>query len=551
MSDPVRAAGAAPWVRAVVLGLALVALMTAPTITRPTSVGRVDTNDGRFSIWNVAWISHAILSPDDRVLDANIFSPHTGTLAYSELNLVAGLFGLPFYLVTGDPVAALNGSIFVALVLAFVWMAALVRHLTGSEAAGLVAATAYTFCPYASARTAHVQLLMFFVFPVLLLALHRLTEAPSAGRGVVLGVVLAVAALACGYYGLFGGLALGLMGLALARRAPRYWAGLAAAATVAGGLVYPVFRAFQQARELSGAELRPQTDDDARVYSANISAWLASGAFAHEWWLPRLAAWQPWKDVLFPGAVLLILTAAGVWSSLSRPSSRRVGVAYLALVFAAVWASFGPDAGLYSLLHATVPGMSLLRAPARLGILAVFAMAVLAGFAVAHWSQRRRWLPVVLVLLLVGELGVKTAEWGWPSWPLKTVPPVSAAYRRLAELPRGVLVEFQFPYVSSNYHNHAKAMFWSAYHWQPLVNGYSDVIPPDFHEIALPINGFPDPESFAIMRARQVRYVLWHADDYRGRPLEIVSERIARYEEQLKPIMRTPDIWLYEIVKWP
>jgi hypothetical protein len=131
------------------------------------------------------------------------------------------------------------------------------------------------------------------------------------------------------------------------------------------------------------------------------------------------------------------------------------------------------------------------------------------------------------------------------------MPPLSPAYRRLAELPRGVLVEFQFPYQSSNYHNHATAMFWSTFHWQRLVNGYSDLIPPDFNEIARPINEFPSPASFAIMKARDVRYVLWHVDYYQGRPLEVIQERLAKYPDELRPILKTPDIWLYQIVKWP
>ena len=57
---------------------------------------------------------------------------------------------------------------------------------------------------------------------------------------------------------------------------------------------------------------------------------------------------------------------------------------YVTLSVAALWASFGPKLGLYSLLAAVVPMMSLLRTPVRLGIVVVFALAVLAGFGVRH-----------------------------------------------------------------------------------------------------------------------------------------------------------------------
>ena len=58
----------------------------------------------------------------------------------------------------------------------------------------------------------------------------------------------------------------------------------------------------------------------------------------------------------------------------------------------ALWASFGPSLGLYTLLSKLVPGMSLLRAPARFGVVVIFALAVLAGFGFARLEKRNKWL---------------------------------------------------------------------------------------------------------------------------------------------------------------
>ncbi|MEO8484372.1 MAG: hypothetical protein ABI634_19350 [Acidobacteriota bacterium] len=544
--------GWGPAVRAAVIGALLVLVMTAPTLTHLTTVGRVDTNDGRFGIWNIAWIAHALTTDPKHILDANIFYPHTGTLAYSELNLVAGVLGLPWYVVTHNPLAALNGAVASALWLAFVLMWALVRRLSESDGAGLVAATAFTFCPYVASKTAEIQLLMIFVFPLVALAFHRCRERPGVGRAVELGGALAISALACGYYGLFAGCALGLLVLVFADRSPRYWGALVVAVVVAAALVFPVYRAFTHAREASGAVLAPHAEAEVRGYSSHLSDYFASSSAAHDWWLPSLARWKPWVEVLFPGLGVLLFAAICLAGYAGADVARRrqtLGYALLAVM--AAWASFGPALKLYSILDAVVPGMSLIRAPARFGIVVTFALSVLAGLGVARVSARRRWLPAVLVLLVASELGVRTAEWGWPSWPLRVADPPSVAYRTLATLPRGVFVEFQFPYVSSNYHNHATAMFWSTYHWQPMVNGYSDVIPPDFDAIALPINGFPDPASFAIMKERQVRYVLWHVDYYQGASRDVLLDRLARFTSNLRPIVQTQDTWLYEIVQWP
>lgn len=537
--------------RAAAIGALLVVVMTAPALTHPTSVGRVDTNDGRFSIWNIAWIDHALLTDPAHLLDANIFSPHTGTLAYSELNLVAGVLGLPWYIATRSPLAALNGAAGTALWLAFVLMWALVRRLSGSDGAGLVAATAYTFCPYVASKTAEIQLLMVFVFPLVMLAYHRCQARPGPATALHLGLALAVAALACGYYGLFAGCALVLVALVFGHRSARYWIALGGAGLVAAVVVFPVYHAFTQARMASGAALGSHSREEIQGYSSRVSDYLASSSLAHDWWLPALARWTPWVEVLFPGFGVLVFAGIGIATYAGAAvTQRRQILAYVLLAFVAAWASFGPAMGLYAVLDAVVPGMSLIRAPARFGVVVTFALAALAGFGVAHVARHRRWLPVVLVLAIACELGVKT-EWGWPSWPLRLSPAPSPAYRALAALPRGVFVEFQFPYERSNYHNHAQAMFWSTYHWQPMVNGYSDVIPPDFDAIALPINAFPDPASFAIMKARQVRYVLWHVDYYQGASREVLIARLAKYPLNLRPIVKTSDTWLYEIVQWP
>ena len=105
------------WARTIALAVGLVFVFTYPTLPGLSHMGRLDTSDGRYSIWNVGWIDHALTTDPAHLLDANIFYPHTGTLAYSELNLVAGVLGLPAYLVTHNAIAALNFAIAVALVL--------------------------------------------------------------------------------------------------------------------------------------------------------------------------------------------------------------------------------------------------------------------------------------------------------------------------------------------------------------------------------------------------------------------------------------------------
>ncbi|MGE5834767.1 MAG: hypothetical protein ACM4AI_09830 [Acidobacteriota bacterium] len=544
---------------AVALGAVLAAILTYPTIIQPGSVARVDTDDGKFSVWNVAWVAHALLTDPQHVFDANIFYPHTGTLAYSEANLVAGALAAPVYFVTGNPLAAHNVVVFVILVFAFVAMWALVRHLTGSWTAALVTATAFAFSPYVASKTAHIQLLMVWVFPAVMLAFHRFAESPGLGRGVVLGLSLAAAALSCGYYGIFAGLAVGLAAVWFAIGQPdhrRYWLGLAAALIVSAVIVAPALRPYLQLRAEAGAR-RVVNFDEARDFSANLRAYLSSPSHVHEWindrWLRRLG---PMREGLFPGLIVSLFAVAGIWAvrrsggasnRMSIRSPTRIVSFYLAVALLAVWASLGPVAGLYTWLTESVPFMSFLRAPGRFGVVVVFALATIAGFGLARLLSDRRsgWLAAALVAAVAIEVAAVP-------WDLREPAPLPEAYRRLAQLPRGGVVEFHFPYKSSDLFHHARYMFTSIWHWQPLINGYSDFIPQDFRDMAVPINGFPDPESFRILREHQARYVVIHLNTYNDpEKRAVLLARFPAYQDYLRLIVSDGQTILYEIERWP
>ncbi|HEY6357161.1 MAG TPA: hypothetical protein VIX35_02890, partial [Vicinamibacterales bacterium] len=108
------------WLLVILVGLAITTFITWPMVPHLGSVGRLDSGDGRLSIWNIGWVDHAILTDPAHLLDANIFWPHRGTLAYSEMNLVAGVLGLPAYAFTHNAVAAHNTAVLTALLLSMI-----------------------------------------------------------------------------------------------------------------------------------------------------------------------------------------------------------------------------------------------------------------------------------------------------------------------------------------------------------------------------------------------------------------------------------------------
>lgn len=538
---------------------ALTIAFTYPVAFQIDRVGRVNTDDGRWSIWVVSWVAHALTTRPLDVFHANIFFPHPYALAFSEANLAEGALGVPVWLVTRNPYATHNVVFLLSFVLAFAGMYYLTQYLTGSRMAALVAAVLFAFCPYIFARTAHVQLLFTGGLPLCLLAFHRLVDAPSVGRAVALGLSLWATALACAYYGIFAGLMVGLGTIVFATsrhvwRSVDYWIGIALAAFVSLGLTIPFFLPYIYVKNEMGFA---RTVADAREFSVNLSAWVASSAWAHRWWLPAIA---DHNEVLFPGVLATTLGIAGAVilfrgarvsaapERLEARGGRDLAVFYVAIALVAFWAAFGPDAGLYRLFYETIPIFTFLRAPGRMGVMVTLALTVLASFAVAHVIRRAKRPTFVGLALTVAACAELTVM---PLTQFRDVEPLSPVYRQLAALPHGAVAELPFWYRRSDFPRHAYYMLNSTAHWKPLINGYSDHIPEDFRKIVLPLSSFPSRESFGILSKAGVRYVVFHTNMYDSRLRARLIERLNTYSAYLRPIALEDPVWLYEIVGWP
>jgi hypothetical protein len=527
-------------------------VVTWPMAPRFGSAGRLDTGDGRYSIWNVVWVANALTTNPRGLWDANIFYPHQDTLAYSEANLVAGVLATPVWVLTRNPYAASNSAILAAFVLAAIAMFALVRRLTRNLLAATLAGLLYGFSSFMLAHIPHIQLLMTFGLPWILIRLHAFVDDPRLGTSIWLGVALAVQALACGYYGIFGGLAVGLgfvwFGAWTGRwREPRYWLFAATAALCSVAMVAPFLAPYLDVRDAGFT----RSLEEARLFRAGWRSYLASPKLVYRWVLPLLGTW---RDVLFPGVLAIVFTIAAI-AKLARsrerdklPAKGHVLGFYLVLAAFAFWASFGPDAGLYAVLYHALPFMSMIRAPARLGVVVNLGLVVVGciGFAAIErqWTGMRRR---VLVAIVMSYALVRSSA---GTLALVPAPPVTAAYERLRESPRAPVAEFPYFSRRGEVHRQTEYMLMSLQHWQPLLNGYSDYMPPDAWRDTLALATFPSPEGWKVLRARGARYVVFHLDWYEERERRLIEEYLARAGDYLRPIVRD-DTALYEITGWP
>jgi len=497
--------------------------------------------DHQYSVWNVAWVAHALSTNPLRVLDANIFYPHRWTLLYSEANLAAGVIGLPVYWLTGNAFATHNFVVLSSFVLSGTGTYYLVRYLTRDRRAATISAVAFAFCPYVFGHLPHIQLLMTAGIPFSLLAFHRMADEPTAGRGAALGAAMGAQGLACAYYSIFVALFIGFAVIVTAAvrgqwRDARYWVAVSAGAAVALAIVLPLFVPYFLLDRSSGFG---RTLNESRQYSATWLDYLTAGAHSAAWFVPT-----GWKDTSFPGFIATIFGATGaIWSWKSGGHLRYVACLYAGIAVLALWLSLGPAGGLYSAAYALIPGFSFLRAPSRFGMVVTFALCVLAGLAIAALLKQRPRTAVVTAALLAIAIAERVAP-----IPITPNPQIQPVYHFLASQPYGAVIELpplsrKFAFTRTRY------MLASTVHWMPLVNAYSDFTPEAFDDNLEAIAGFPSRASLAVLGKDRVRYAVVHLDEYRkNHQIERLETSLAEAAPHLKLLYGDNRSRLYELI---
>jgi len=218
---------------------------------------------------------------------------------------------------------------------------------------------------------------------------------------------------------------------------------------------------------------------------------------------------------LYIGIAVTLLCALGVMLLLgpesTRADERRLAASVLITGGLALGLSFGPTPTGWSPfdLLSRLPGLSLLRAPARFALLVMMAAALLAAFGVV-WLRRRSGrharfaVPVLLALFFVESFVV--------AFPAGKPQPTSIPkpYEMLATLPRGAVLSLPSYRGTPEAFRESDYLLFSTRHWHSIVNGFGRQEPPRQGARLAVLATFPSSQSIAMMRALGVRYVVLH-----------------------------------------
>ena len=277
--------------------------------------------------------------------------------------------------------------------------------------------------------------------------------------------------------------------------------------------------------------------------SARLSDYLAapSGSPLHGHRLERVGGNE---RRLYPGVVTALLAAVALW-----PPWSAARLAYAAGLVVAVDLSLGFNGPGYAWLYDHLFVLRSLRVPARMGLLTGLALAVLAGFGVARLRPRVSFSGAAMVTAaLLSALVVDT----WAGWRRIAVVPwqVPEVYadlmrhrglsadvtfvRRRGDPQPAVLLELPINREDPTF------MYYSTYHWQTLVNGYSGFVSPRYIAAGQILSRFPDDDSVCLLAGLGVRYVTLHRQFMGGREYARLTARLDRMAPEFRLVSRRP-----------
>ena len=453
------------------MGIALAILLQAQ-LRDPYGVP--DYGDPLFSMWRLGWVVHQLGTDPAHLFDANIFYPNQLALTYSDPLILPAVMQAPLTMVGVHPVIAYDILFFLGFWMSGMATYFLVDRLTGSAPAAFVAGLTFACCGYRLDHYAHFELQLTQWMPIGLLALHELVTTGRRWWGrhwwalalALAGVAELYSSMYYGAFFLVYALVVGI-GLLIVHRpsmrpliVPMIAAGLLAAL-----LTVPLARAFAAAAPVKGE--RPVSE--ITYYSAHLSDYLRPSKWSATWG-GRLLPPLP-ERALFPGVVPVALAVAAL-----VPPLNGMTVVYGAALVVSVDLSLGMNGLTYPWVRRLLPPFRELRAPARFGVLVSMTLSILAGFGVARLLRivtlpARQWSAIGLltVLVMVDAWPALALVPAWKEPPLIYRSLVGRSDVVLAELPTLENEALNIPY-----------MYFSLWHWNPMLNGYSGYIPKSY-----------------------------------------------------------------------
>jgi hypothetical protein len=396
----------------------------------------------------------------------------------------------------------------------------------------VIAGAAFAFAPYRLEQDGHLQVIssggvpLAIAFAVRGIRLRRpwwlfwawVVAAWQVSIGWVLGLPFA--------YGLAGAVAIGVVAW-LVRGRPPLPRGMIVAGTV-GAVVFIAVSYWIAHPYLYIADNFPaakRSPHEVAAFSGPAKVFLAAPEENFIWGgatagiRDHLTTWQ--EKTLFPGALIVILAVAGLWSR-SLGKRWRIGLGIVAVAILVLELGFQEGQGLlwpYRVLYDVLPGWDAIRTPGRLATFSSLALALLAAAgaeAAIRWVRRRRlpaWSGAALAAVLALAIVTEGRSLPFDPFDNQAMPDVPPAQASTEEIPTPQL---HLPALTAK-QNRAFQLA-STDGFPEMVNGRASTNPAVVLDLVKHMDNFPDAATVRELQEYGVRTVILHLGLTEGTP---------------------------------
>ncbi len=451
---------------------------------------------------------------------SNAMFPYPNAFAFSE-NMIGFIpFVYPLWKITGNPVLTIN-----LLSLFLLWLTAAVTYFilksfNINRFFALIGALIFSFYPWvlkmSSLGRFHMQGIMWL--PVIVWANCKFWQTGKKKYLFILSFFWLWTFLICLYLGIFLAVFLGIWNLIwffyerelFPLKKITKWC---AAVLLVWVLMIPIFLVYNQVSSDMGVvrSLESQVQ-----YTGDIWSWFTTTDENWLWgqtmrFLPRSTRDGIIENFMFPGFICLALFITSffikqmpLWlKSLKWTAVSLIVLAIGPYTLGIPWKIPMP----FTLLWYIFPPLKATRNPHRLGVFVILCLAFLAAYVLTHINIKRR-IPLVFKIVLISVILLETITYVIPQQAIKRSTPL--IYEELKEeTPSHVVIELPMSTAVN-----LKALTFSAFHWNRIINGSSNYWPPLLGQLERELKKFPSDHTIQLLQALSVDRIILHENSY-------------------------------------
>ncbi|MCX7958765.1 MAG: hypothetical protein N3B13_06935, partial [Deltaproteobacteria bacterium] len=410
------------------------------------------------------------------------YYPYKNTLAYTEHHTVSQIFFFPLFSILKNNVLVHNIMIMLLLVLAGLTTFILFNYFTNSFFASLLGAVLFTFVPYRYTHLVHLNVLHWWIIPLIFLGFYVFVKRLNIKNAVLFGTSILLMLLWSNNISAFLIVPFTIYALFVTVENrlifdKKFYLYSIIVFVIVLIIASPFLIHYIRLREEMFFE---RFLFDIRYYSPQIKNFLGVHK-TNILWGDILGENGKWECYLFPGITFIVLFCLSVlFAYFSRYRKYILLFSFIAIVTTLL--SFGPTfdglkgeiKGPYYILLKYFPGYYGIRVPARFAIFTYLSMAMASSLFVSdiHFRLKNNKICYIIfstVVLLVTAFCVYEGSHRIEIKRPLNHPEKDPLYTKLRGLEEGAL----FEHPSFVAYKDASHVYATLYHRKPTVNGYS------------------------------------------------------------------------------